>query len=141
MLPEDTNDRIVRLLSKDADFTYKEMAKRLRMNESTVRKRVISLRKKGVIKGFLVDVDEEKMGYKSRVMLGVDVDPSKMMEVGRRLVAIPEARMVFNTTGGHDFQVVIWTRDRESLSKILNNISGLDGVTKATPSFIVESLK
>ena len=141
MLTEDTDDRIVRLLSRNADFSYKELAKRLMMNESTVRKRVISLRRRGVIKGFLVDVDEEKMGYKSRVMLGIDVDPSKMMEVGRKLVAIPEAKMVFNTSGGHDFQVVIWTRDRESLSKIIENIGEFDGVTKATPSFIVELLK
>ncbi len=141
MLSTDTDDRIIMLLSQNADLTYKEMAKKLRLNESTVRKRVLSLRRRGVIKRFLVEVDEERMGYKTRVMLGVDAEPSKMIEVGKKLVAIEEARMVFNVTGDHDFQVVVWTRDRESFASVLNQVNAINGVTKATPSFVVEWLK
>jgi len=141
MLPEDTDERIILLVSQNADLTYKEIAKKLRLNESTVRKRILSLRKRGVIKRYVAEVDVEKMGYKSQVMLGIDVDPSKMIEVGRKLEAMPEARMVFNITGSHDFQVVVWTVDRDSLSQVISDIGGIDGVTKVVPSFIVESLK
>lgn len=141
MLPADTDEKIILLLSQNADLTYKAMAKQLRLNESTVRKRVIAMRRRGVIRRFLADVDAEKLGYKSRVMLGVDADPSKIMGIGKRLVALPETRTVFNTSGAHDFHVVVWTRDRESLTKVIDTISNMDGVTKVTPSFMVERLK
>ncbi len=141
MLPKETDDRIVALLSQNADVSYKEMARKLRLNESTVRKRVLALKKRGIIKRFLVDVDAEKLGYKTRVMLGVDADPARMMEVGKTLQALPEVRMLFNTSGGHDFQAVVWASDRDSFSKLLKEISATIGVVKVVPSFMVERLK
>ena len=137
----DADTRIVSLLMQNADLTYKEMAEKLKLNESTVRKRVLALQKSGIIKKYLVEVDTERLGYKTNVMLGVDVDPSKMMEIGRKLVAIPETRMVYNTSGGNDFVVVVWTKDREGLAKVVDHILGFEGVHKITPSFLVERLK
>src|SRR5437899_11454699 len=104
---------------QNADLTYKEMASRLKLNESTVRKRVLSLQKSGIIKKYLVEVDTDKLGYKTNVMLGLDVDPSKMMEIGKKLTAIPETRMVYSTSVGNDCIVVIWTNDREVLAKLV----------------------
>ena len=141
MLPRETDDRIVGLLSQNADVSYREMARRLRLNESTVRKRVIALRKRGIIRRFLVDVDAEKLGYKSRVMLGIDVDSSKILEVGKALSSMQDVRMLFNTSGGHDFHAVVWSRDREAFAQLLNKISSAEGVLKVTPSFMVARLK
>src|SRR5882672_8999158 len=98
------------------------MANRLKLNESTVRKRVLALQKSGIIRKYLVEVDTDKLGYKTNVMLGLDVDPSKIMEIGKKLAAIPESRMVYNTSGGNDFVVVVWTKDREALGKVVDNI-------------------
>lgn len=139
--PENTDDRIVDLLSRDADLTYREMAKNLKLNESTVRKRVLALRRRGVIRRVMVEVDTERLGLKLNAQVGVDVDPSKLIEVGRRLVAMPEAAMVFSTSGGHEFYVVVWTKDSESFSRIIDSISAIDGVTKVVPSIILERLR
>ena len=141
MLPRETDDRIVGLLSQNADLSYREMARRLRLNESTVRKRVIALRKRGIIRRFLVDVDADKLGYKTRAMLGIDVDPSNIMDVGKTLSAIHDVRMLFNTSGGHDFHAVVWSRDREAFAQLLNRISSTEGIIKITPSFIVERIE
>ena len=141
MLHEDTDERIIQLISQNADLTYKEIARKLRLNESTARKRVLSLRRRGIIKRYVADVDVEKIGYKIEVVLEIDVDPSKILDVGRKLVAMSEARMVFSITGNHDFQIVVWATDRESLANVMDNINGIEGVTKVVPSFIVEWLK
>ena len=141
MLPADTDDRIIAILMQDADLTYKEMAKKLKLNESTVRKRVLALRRKGIIRRFLADVDAVKLGYKSPAMLAVDVDPSKIMEIGRKLVKIPEARIVFSTSGENDFHVIVWAKDRESLTKVVSHVAGMEGVARVTPNFVVDKLK
>jgi len=141
MLPADTDEKIIDLLLQNADLTYKEIAKKLRLNESTVRKRVLSLRKRGVIRKFLVEVDAEKLGYRSRALLLLDVDPLKMMEVGRKLVLVPEARFVGSTSGGHDFYVMVWTKNTESLAQVIDHVATIEGVAKITPCFIVERLK
>ncbi len=140
-VPAPTDERIIDVLYKDADVTYKEIARNLGLNESTVRKRILALRKSGVIRKFMVEIDTETLGNKMLVELGVDVDPPKLIEVGRKLVAIPEAEMVFNTAGGHDFWAVVWTKDRESLAEVVNRVALINGVTKVIPCIVVERLK
>lgn len=140
-LPEETDDRIIALLQEDAELTYRELAGKLQLNESTVRKRILALRKKRIIRRFLADIDAAKLGYKSNVMVGVDVDPSMIMEVGSRLATIPEARYVFSTSGENDFQVIIWARSRESMARIVDQIGSIKGVVRVTPNFVLEKLK
>jgi len=140
-LPEETDDRIIALLQENAELSYRELGARLQLNESTVRKRILALRKRGVIRRFIVDVDAVKLGYKSNVMLGVDADPSKLMEVGSKLAAIPEARFVFSTSGENDFQVIVWARSRETIARIVDQVSSIQGVVRVMPNFVLERLK
>ncbi len=141
MLPEKVDEQIIDLLREDADLTYKEMGRRLRLNESTVRKRVLSLRKRGVIRRFMVEVDSGVLEFKLNASIGVDADPSMSIEVGRRLVAMPESAMVFNTSGGHDFFVIVWTKDRDSLMQIVHKIVSIEGVTKVVPNIMLDRLR
>ncbi len=89
----------------------------------------------------MVEVDEERLGRKLNVSLGVDVDPTKFIDVRRRLIAIPEVAMAFQTSGGHDIFLILWTKDRESLAQIIESISSIDGIIKVVPSFIMERLR
>jgi Lrp/AsnC family transcriptional regulator, regulator for asnA, asnC and gidA len=140
MAVDDTDRRIIDVLDKDASLTHKEIAQKLRMNESTVRKRIISLTKRKVIR-FIIRIDISQLGLRQEAELGLDVEPSKILEVGKTLPNIPGVRMVFSTSGNHDYIVVIWAADRDSLQKIMTQVSALDGVNKVTPSLIIERLK
>ena len=141
MVPDGTDSRIIGLLRQNADLSYTEMAKRLRLNESTLRKRIITLRSKGIIRRRLADVNAEKLGYKSRMMLAVDAEPSKLLGVGKRLAAIPQARFVFAMSGESDFLVVIWTRDSDSMAKVVESVGVIEGVAKVTQNFLWDRLK
>ena len=141
MLAEETDNRIIALLQKNADLTNREMARRLRLNESTVRKRILALRRKGIIRRRVAGVSAEKIGYKARMMLAVDAEPSKVVEVGKRLSTVPQGRFVFATSGEYDFLIVLWTRDNDSMAKAVNSVGAIEGVTKVTQNFLWERLK
>ena len=141
MPSQEADARIIALLRQNADLSYKEMARKLRLNESTLRKRIITLRRKGVIRRRLADVNAERLGYKSRMMLAVDAEPSKIFEVGRRLAAVPQARFVFAMSGESDFLVVIWTRDNDSMARAVDSVGTIEGVVKVTQNFLWERLK
>jgi len=139
-MPIDETDRkIVAVLDRDASLTHKEIAKRLGMNESTIRKRIAVLKDKKVIK-YYVQIDTSQMGLKTEVSLGVDVEASKILQAGRKFAEIPGVRMVFHTSGEHDFLIVVWTTDREALSRIVDKISAVDGVERVLPSVLVERI-
>ncbi len=140
-LPDDTDARIIGLLRQNADLSNTEMARMLKLNVSTLRKRILALRKKGIIRRRLADVNAERLGYKSRMMLAVDAEPSKMLEVGKKLATIPQARFVFAMSGESDFLVVIWTRDNGSMAKAVEGVGAIDGVVKVTQNFLWDRLK
>ncbi len=139
-MPIDETDRkIIAVLDRDASLTIKDVARRLGMNESTARKRITLLKEKKVIK-YYVQIDTLQMGLKTEASLGVDVEASSLLEAGKRFGEIPGVRMVFHTSGEHDFMLVVWTTDRESLSRIVDKVSAVDGVVKVLPSVLVERI-
>jgi len=134
--------KILQLLEKDASLPYTEIARRLKLNESTVRKRVTALKQKGVIRKFTVVIEPSKIGLNTVAIIGVDVDPPKLLEVSQKLCEIPETRYVATSTGDHMIMTEIWTEDGKELSKIISEkIGTIDGVKKICPSIILEKLK
>src|SRR3989442_5309115 len=106
------------------------------MNESTVRKRIGSLKRRRIIRRFTVDVDAEKLGIKTRAFLGVDVEPSKILDVARQLAEMTEGRFVFNVAGHHDFWAIVWARDREAPLAIIRRISAPEVVSSVIPCIL-----
>ena len=134
--------KIIALLQVDASIAYKDLALRLNMNESTVRKRILALKEKQIIRRFSVEVDPTKLGYNTQSLVGVDVEPSRILEVGQLLRKMPEIRSVSTTLGEHAFLVEVWAEDHETLADIIRNkLAAIEGVTKISPSILVEKLK
>ncbi len=139
MALDETDYRIISVLETDSSQSYRMLARRLGMNESTLRKRVIALKKRGL--KFTIIVDTSKLGYKMDASLGIDVDPSNILDLGKRLTVLPGLIMVYTASGEHDFQVVVWANDREALEKIVRKILAMQGVLKVHLSVLVERLK
>jgi Lrp/AsnC family transcriptional regulator for asnA, asnC and gidA len=134
--------KILKLLEEDGSLTFTGIARKLRLNESTVRKRVMALRQQGVIKKFTVVIEPSKVGFNTVAIVGVDVDPPKLLEVAQKLCDIPETKYVATSTGDHMIMTEIWAKDGKELSKIISEkIGTIEGVNKICPAIILEKLK
>ncbi len=111
---------ILKFLQEDASISFTEIARRLKISESTVRKRVEKLKQGGVIKRFTVIIDPSKIGLNTVAIVGIDVDPSKLLEVSQKICEIPETRYVATSTGDHMIMTEIWAKDGKELTKILS---------------------
>lgn len=134
--------KILKLLQEDASIPFTEIARELGVSESTVRKRIEKLRRDGVIKKFTVIVDPFKLGFNAVAMIGVDVDPSKILEVAKALCELDEAKWVATSTGDHMILVEVWAESTMELLKVVSErIGKMEGVKRVCPSIIVEKLK
>jgi len=143
MLQLDEKDaKIIELLEEDGRGSFRDMAKLLRVSEATVRKRVNALQRAGVIKRFTIKVDNVSLGLGTVAIVGVDVDPPKMLEVAQKLCGLREARCVATASGDHMIMLEIWTRDGRELTKLISErIETLEGVKRICPALILEKLK
>ena len=134
--------KILRMLEEDGRMPFTEIAEKLRLSESTVRKRVQALQRKGIIKKFTVKIEPSKLGIKTIAIVGVDVDPTKLLEVAQKLCEFKEIKWVATSTGDHMIMTEIWTRDGRELTRLISEKIGvIEGVKKICPAIILEKLK
>ena len=143
MADVDTLDtKILKLLEKDGRTSFTEIANKLKLNESTIRKRVLRLQERRVIKKFSVDLDPSKIGLNAVAIVGVDVEPVKLLEAAQKICEIPETRYVATSTGDHMIMTEIWAKDGRELTDLISNrIGKIEGVKKICPAIILEKLK
>jgi len=139
---DETDKKIIKMLEENGRRPFTEIAEKLKVSESTVRKRVSALQRKGVIKKFTVKVDPSKMGIKTIAFVGVDVDPTKLLEAAQKLCEFKEIKWVATSTGDHMIMTEIWTKDGRELTKLISEkIGTIEGVKKICPAIILERLK
>ncbi|MEM3421783.1 MAG: Lrp/AsnC family transcriptional regulator [Candidatus Hadarchaeum sp.] len=133
---------IIKALQADARTPFLEIAKKLRMSESAVRKRVKRLEREGVIERYTVVVNPSKMGYNSVALVGLDVVPDKYLVIVEALTKLEDVKKVTTSTGDHMIMVEVWAHDNRELTDIvLQKIGKLEGVTRICPAIILERIK
>jgi Lrp/AsnC family transcriptional regulator for asnA, asnC and gidA len=139
---DDLDLKILKLLQEDGRASFTAIAEKLRLSESTIRKRVQVLQKRDIIKQFTIEIDPYKIGIRTVAIVGVDVDPTKLLEAAQTLCEIEEIRSVATSTGDHMIMTEIWTKDGRELTKLISEkIGKIDGVKKICPAIILEKLK
>lgn len=133
---------IIEHLKKDSRTPFTEIARRIGVSESTIRKRVESLEQRGVIKKYSVILDPSKMGYNSTALVGIDVVPDKFLEVAQYLADLEETKQVATSTGDHMIMAEIWSRDGRELARVISEkIGKIEGIVHVRPAIILEKLK
>ncbi|MBN1357269.1 Lrp/AsnC family transcriptional regulator [Candidatus Bathyarchaeota archaeon] len=139
---DEYDGKIIQMLEQNSRRSFNDISKKLKLSESAVRKRVVALQDKGVIKKFTIQVDPAKLGANSISIVGVDVEPTKLLDVAQKLCEIKEIRSVATSTGDHMIMTEIWAKDGRELTKILSEkIGAMDGIKKICPAMILEKFK
>ncbi|MBI3026756.1 Lrp/AsnC family transcriptional regulator [Candidatus Woesearchaeota archaeon] len=139
---DETDIGILRILRQNARTPFLDIAKKLRISESTIRKRVKDLEQKGVIKKYSAIVEPSKLGYGSVALVGIDVKPEKFLEVAKKLTELDNIKFVATSTGDHMIMTEIWMENSSDLRNFISaKIESIEGVTRTCPAILMERLK
>ena len=139
---DETDIGILRILRQNARTPFLEIAKKLRISESTIRKRVKDLEQNGVIKKYSAIVEPSKLGYGSVALVGIDVKPEKFLEVAKKLTDFDNIKFVATSTGDHMIMTEIWMENSSDLRNFISaKIESIEGVTRTCPAILMERLK
>jgi Lrp/AsnC family transcriptional regulator for asnA, asnC and gidA len=142
MSTEATQERILSVLENDAQASYAEIAERADVSKPTVRKYIRKLENEGVIVGYSADVDPKKLSSKSIALVGIDVESERYVEVTRTLKGLDAIESLYTSSGDHTLMAEVRAPDGDALGEVINEeITTLEGITAAHPSFLQERLK
>lgn len=135
--------KILKLLSKNARLTYKELAEMLGTTRQRVSRRMDRLEKSGIVRKYTVIPDYEALGY-SHLVLGITLGPSvDIDEVIEKLRQIEEVKVIERALGTHNLVLhIIGPKDMRELEKIISRISkNIHGLEKMDITFVTEIVK
>lgn len=139
---DDTDTRIIEMLEEDGRRSFTEIAEKLKISESAIRKRVSLLLSTGVIKKFTVRIDHAKLGLNTAAIIGIDVESDKMLEIAQMLCDLREVKCVATSSGEHMIMLEVWVKNGKELNRLISErIGAIDGVKKVCPALILEKLK
>ena len=137
---DELDRRIVELMCRSSQGSYRQIAKQLGIHPTTLIQRVKNLEAKGVINGYRAKVDYMRLGFDYMGIIQVYVEKN-MLDVQETIRSIPQVLAVFDVTGECDSIVWIACRDRDEFSNIVKSILTIEGVQKTNTSVVLNIMK
>lgn len=144
-LLDDVDVDLLRLLHADGRRSVAALARDLGLAESTCAGRVRALRERGIVRGFVADIDPASVGFAVEAMVAIRFSGHvrAQVEAFRDEVAqVPGVLALYNTSGGTDFLVHVAASGSDALRNfVLDHLANRPGVVHAETSLIFEATR
>lgn len=139
---DETDLRLLRLLSEDARLSQRALARELGMSAPAVGERVARLERQGVVTGYAARLDWNAIGYPTTVYLTVvavlDYEQGQIMQALSEIAEVEEIMLV---TGDIDLLVRVRVRDYTHLRDLLlNRIWHIEGIQRTETSMTLAEM-
>jgi len=123
------NRKIIAALQHNARLSYAELGKQVHLSAPAVAERIRKLESAGVIRGYSVDVNLDKLGFPIVALVQCKVFRTKEREFKALLLGYDQVLDCYNVTGEQAFLVRVATRSMAELDEILEEFCDLSDTT------------
>ena len=133
---DDLDLRIISELSNDASISIPNLSKKINANVSVVYSRIKRMVKKKMIERFTIVVNDAKLGYNVKVLVGINIDTNMRNHIITQLFKIDEVREIAEVTGRFDILVTMYSTSLEQMHKRISESVGRIKGVRSSESFI-----
>ncbi len=133
--------RILEELLKDSRQSYRKLADALNVAVGTVQSRIKKLEKRGIIKGYTVLLDHEKMGYELTSITQITVSKGKLIDTEKEIAKMGPVLAVYDVTGDADIIVIAKFKSRKDLSNFTKKLLSLPYVERTNTHVVLTTIK
>jgi Lrp/AsnC family leucine-responsive transcriptional regulator len=135
---DDIDEQILSLLREHARRTISDIAERVNLSAAPVKRRIERLERRGVIKGYTVVLDQNRMRPSleafTELRFAGDTDVDRMLATARE---IPEVVELFTMAGDPDALAHIHVDDVDHLKHVINRLRRSGQVTSTKTLMVV----
>jgi Lrp/AsnC family transcriptional regulator, regulator for asnA, asnC and gidA len=138
---DELDRQVIKILQADGRRPNTEIARELRVSETTVRKRISQLVSRGLINIVAVPTPRA-VGMNLSAIIGISVTLPRIRHVSEELKRQREVRYIGVSTGRYDIIVeAFFFNQQHFLDFISNRLGNLEGITSLETSIILEVVK
>ena len=137
----ETDKKILRNLLDDARFSSRQIAKNVGVSVGTVLSRIKKMEDDGLIKGYSVILNHEKLGYELTVVTEITVSKGRLTEMENEIAKIPNVCGVYDVTGLTDAVIIAKFKSREDLGKFTKQLLALPYIERTNTHVTLATVK
>ncbi|MBC5787758.1 MULTISPECIES: Lrp/AsnC family transcriptional regulator [Clostridiaceae] len=139
-------DKLLTLLSQNARFTNAQLAVMLGTTEKEVEQKIEDYTKRGIIRGYKVLLDYEKLDMDLvMAFIEVKVTPKSTHgfdEIAKSIMKFHEVDSVYLISGGYDLSVIVTGKTfRDIAIFVSSRLAPLDSVISTRTNFVLTRYK
>ena len=134
--------KILHCLTEDARMNASQIGTRVNLSVSAVIERMKKLEASGLIKGYTAVIDERLAGYDVHALISVRLEHPKYNQSFSQQMCRHSAVMeCYYITGDFDYMARVSVGSTEELTKVLNDIKQIPGVSLTRTYVVLENIK
>lgn len=138
---DETDVKILKVLTEDARLSSRQVARQCDISIGTALSRIRKMENEGIIKGYTALLDQEKLGYELTVVTEITVSKGRLLEMENEIARIPNVCCVYDLTGLADATIVAKFKNREDLSKFTKHLLSLAYVERTNTHVVLTTIK
>jgi DNA-binding Lrp family transcriptional regulator len=138
---DETDVKILKSLVIDARLSSRQIAKQCDISVGTALARVRKMEDAGIIRGYSVLMDQEKLGYELTVVTEITVSKGRLLEMENEIARLPNVCCVYDLTGLADAAIVAKFKNREELSRFTKRLLSLPYVERTNTHVVLTTIK
>jgi len=137
----ETDKKILKNLLEDARLSSRQIAKNVGVSVGTVLSRIKKMEDAGLIKGYSVILDHEKIGYELTVVTEITVSKGRLVEMENEIAKMPGVCGVYDVTGLTDAVIIGKFKNREDLGKFTKHLLALPYIERTNTHVVLTTVK
>jgi len=138
---DEIDRNILRILQENARTSYREIQDKLGISIGTIHNRISKLKKNGVIEGYTLRLNNEKLGYKLTFLIRINCDGKFTEEILNEIKDIPEVCSVFHTTGEQSAALICRFKESEDVHNFIRELNKKEYITRTNSNMILKEYK
>jgi Lrp/AsnC family transcriptional regulator for asnA, asnC and gidA len=119
---------ILQALLLDGRASFSAIARDTKLTDVAIKKRVESLKRRGIINGVSVDLNYKALGYENPIFVQLRCEVSKNKDIVKKLQGMDFVLELYQVLGEYNLIAKLIVPNLESAEKFINQLGLIDGV-------------
>lgn len=133
--------KIIKMLQEDSRISYGRLADKLGVSVGTTYNRVKGLERRGILKGYTVIIDPEKVGYGTTAIVLIQAEGAHLAEVEDEIAKNSNVVAVYDITGDFDIAVIARFKDRFELNAFVKKLLSMRYIKRTVTNVVLNVVK
>ena len=136
-----TDSALIAALNDDGRASQRELASSTKVALGTVSNHLKKLESEKIIRGYLPDIDPEKVGFTLTAVMHVRISKGHIMDVQSSIAEHPRVFGVYDVTGEWDSMVLARFTNREEMDSFIKTALSQKNIERTNTSLVLNTVK